>query len=175
MESSAHLTRALVLLILVAALVSAPFFLVAEGFHLEHVWRVAASNGVCAIYCVGLLGLLRRGRTQLAGSLLVYGLLAIVSTLAWFNGESVHVNVVNFVLVTVLAGTLLKRRDLVWISVLAAVVMVGIAMRQDIDPSYPDPWEARMESIVQFLPTYVVVVGVLWLRAEGTSKDLDRG
>ena len=169
MHSSAALTRSLLILILAAALISTPMYLVAEGLHLKHLWRVAASNGVCALFCLGLLGLLRRGQVRLAGSLLVYGLLVLVGSLAWFNGESVHVNVVNFVLVTILAGTLLSRRDLVFVGGLAAVLMVGIALRQAVDPVDSDPWEARTELIVQFLPTYLVIVGVLWLRADRAS------
>ncbi|MCP3915645.1 MAG: hypothetical protein GY711_08830 [bacterium] len=65
-----------------------------------------------------------------------------------------HTNVVNFVLVTVLAATLLSRTGSLVVGSLAAAGMVAIAWSQ------PE----RFESIAQILPTYAVIVTVLWLR-----------
>lgn len=168
------LTTALVKLILVAAVVTAPVFLFGEGFEAKYLWRVSASNGLCAALCIGLLALLRGGRTRLAGSLLVYGLLALVGTLAWVNGEPVHVNVINFTLVAVVASAIAAPRDLLVTGALAAIEMIAIAwdrpakrLGEDIDLA-----EARFESIVQFLPTFCVVIGVLWLaRRRGAHRD----
>lgn len=164
-----RLTHALVWLVLLAALVTTPVFLLAEGLDREHVLRVLASNGVCVVFCVGLLAVLRRGHVQLTARILVFGLLAIVGALAWTNGEGVHVNVVNFVLVTVLAGTLLGRSSLLLVGALAGSVMVAIAWNQSVAPPGEELAEARLESIVQFLPTYAVIVVVLWLRACGQA------
>ncbi len=162
---AAALTGALVKLVLVAAIVTAPIFLFGEGFEAKYFWRVAASNGLCALLCVGLLALLRRGRTELAGGLLVYGLLGLVGTLAWVNGEPVHVNVINFALVAVLASVIAPVRDLLAVGALAAIEMVAIAWRQPVAvlPEGKDLGEVRFESIVQFLPTFCVVIGVLYL------------
>lgn len=170
MDPRYRLTRALVLLVLFAALLTAPVFLFAEEFDRTHVLRVLASNGVCVAFCLGLLALLKRGHVELTARVLVFGLLAIVGALAWTNGEGVHVNVVNFVLVTVLAATLLGRAQLVTVGVLAAAAMIAIAWRQAIPKEGEALAEARVESIVQFLPTYLVIVLVLWMRA-GTRAD----
>jgi len=164
MDPRHRLTRSLVLVVLAAAVLSAPIFLLAEELDVRHALQVLASNGVCALLCLGLLSLLKRGRVELAGRLLVLGLLALVGGLAWTNGEDVHVNVVNFVLVTVLAATLLDGRGLVAVAVVAAGLMVAIAWRQAVPAPGEELTEARLESIAQFLPTFVVIVLVLWLR-----------
>lgn len=163
--SGAALTTALVRLILMAAVVTAPVFLFGEGFEAKYVWRVAASNGLCAGLCLGLLALIKRGRVALAGTLLVYGLLALVGALAWVNGEPVHVNVINFTLVVVLASVIATSRDLLVVGALGAIEMVAIAWRRPVEyvEGGKDLAEVRFESIVQFLPTFCVVVGVLWL------------
>lgn len=165
-DSRAALTRTLVRLVLFAAVLTAPIFLFGEGFEAEYVGRVALSNGVCALLCLGLLRLLASGRHELAGALLVMGLMALVGGLAWFNGERVHVNVVNFVLVAVLAGAIGSRRLLGLVAGLSAVEMSAIAWTRPFAEAGKDLGEARFEAIVQFLPTYLVVVTVLWLRAE---------
>lgn len=165
-DTSASLTRTLVRLILVAAVVTAPVFLFGEGFEAKYLGRVALSNGLCIALCVGLLQLLNRGKHELAGSLLVLGLMALVGGLAWANGERVHVNVVNFVLVAVLAGAIGSRRLLGLVAGISAVEMVGIAWTRPFAEAGKDLGEARFEAIVQFLPTYLVVVVVLWLRAD---------
>jgi hypothetical protein len=43
--------------------------------------------------------------------------------------------------------------------------MVAIAWRQAPVAPGAEPLEARCESIAQFLPTYLVIVFVLWLAA----------
>ena len=104
MHSSERLTRGILWIVLGAALATAPVFLVAEGEHRGHVLDVALSNGSCAALCAVLLVLLRRGHAEVVNRALVLGLLALISVLAWTNEETVHVNVVNFTFVTVLAG-----------------------------------------------------------------------
>jgi len=164
MNSRHRLTRALVLLVLFAALGTAPVFLFAEEFDSQHVLRVLASNGVCVAFSLGLLALLRRGHVELTARVLVFGLLVIVGALAWTNGEDIHVNVVNFVLVTVLAAALLGRAQLLGIGAIIAAAMTAIAWRQAVPGSGEELLEARLESIVQFLPTYTVIVLVLWMQ-----------
>lgn len=67
------------MLVFVAAVASAPLLLLAEGFDGEAVERVLLSNGVCVVFCLGLMALLRRGHVAGSGTLLVLGLLGIVS------------------------------------------------------------------------------------------------
>ena len=154
---------------------TAPIFLFGEGFEAKYIGRVAASNGLCAALCLGLLALIRRGRVELAGTLLVYGLFALVGTLAWVNGEPVQVNVINFTLVVVLASAIARPRDLVLVGVLAAIEMTAIAWQRPAEEISvgKDLAEMRFESIVQFLPTFCVVVGVLWLtgKREKAARD----
>ncbi|QDV05784.1 hypothetical protein Poly30_12860 [Planctomycetes bacterium Poly30] len=173
-EEQTALTAALIKLVLLAAVVTAPIFLFGEGFEPKYLWRVAASNGACVLLCLGLLALLKRGRTALAAGTLVYGLLALVGTLAWSNGEPVHVNVINFTLVAVLASVIAARRDLLAVGAISAALMVGIAWKQPAGQLTGEALEeARFESIVQFLPTFCVVIGVLWIgrRARGPATD----
>lgn len=165
------LTRGIVRLVLAAAVVTAPAFLFAEGFSLEHVWRVLASNGSCAALCLLLLAWLRKGETVRVARVLVFGLLALVTSLAWGNGEPVQVNVVNFVLVTVLCAVLLSRGALVFVGSFAAAAMVAIAWKSPLVRGSEELSEARFESIVQFLPTYTVVVIVLWMWSGATERD----
>jgi hypothetical protein len=157
-EARGTLTRRLLVVVLVAAVATAPVFLFAERFAARNVGRVAASNGAAALLCLVLLWILRRGHAAAVGRALVFGMLALVVALTWTNGEPVHQNVVNFVLVTVLASVLLGRRALLAVAAVAALAMVAIAWRQGGEA------EARFESIAQFLPTYAVITLVLWLR-----------
>lgn len=170
MPPPVRLMRHILWLVLGAALVTAPVFLFAEGFSGAHVASVAASNGVCVVLCAALLALLRRGHAERVALVLVLGLLVLVSALAWNNGEPVHVNVVNFVFVMVLAGVLLPRRMLVGVGLAGATVLVGIAWKQGVAPAGEELLEARLEPIAQFLPTYLVILLILWLRA-GLEKD----
>jgi len=164
-ERRVRLTRALLLGVLVAAVATAPLFTLAEGFDAAHVGRVALSNGGAALLCLFLLLVLRRGHVAAVGRALVFGLLLLVGALASTSGEDVHVNVVNFVLVALLAGLLTSRRELLLVALLSTVAMVAIAWRQAPVAPGAEPLEARCESIAQFLPTYLVIVFVLWLAA----------
>jgi len=159
----ARLTRRLLWVVLVAALATAPLFLFAEGFEARHVGRVALSNGGAALLGLVLLKVLQKGHVVVVGRTLVFGLLALVAGLASTNGEEVQQNVVNFVLVTVLASVLLGRRALLLVAALAALAMAVIAWRQAHDI------EARFESIAQFLPSYAVITLVLWFREAGIA------
>ena len=154
-------------LILLAAIVSAPVFLLAEEFDASHSLLVLGSNGVTALLCLFLLWRLRAGQVELAAQVLVWGLLILVGGLASTNGEDVHVNVINFILVTVLASVLLGRRALLRVAALSSTLMIAIAWRQAVAPPGEEIFEVRLESIAQFLPTYLVVVVVLWLREGG--------
>ncbi len=169
MSAHEQLTRKLLLLVFMAALLTAPVFLFAEGWSVEHLLRVIASNGATALLCVLLLVALRRGHVEWVGHGLVFGLLALVTVLAWTNGEEVHVNVINFVFVTVLASVLLSRTTLLIVAALSALVLIGIALKQPVTGLTEDGLDARLESIGQFLPTYTVIVLVLWLRERAAS------
>ena len=53
---------------------------------------------------------------------------------------------------------------------LSAAVMLGIAWTQAVPPIGEDLLEARLEAIAQFLPTWCVVVAVLWHHLRGTTE-----
>lgn len=168
-----QLLRAILRLIFVAAVASAPVFLIAESFEPERVMIIIASNGVCAALCLVLLHRLRKGKYESGAQVLVFGLLGLVAWLASTNGESVHVNVVNFVLVTVLASVLLGARSLWFVAAVSALSMILIAWRQAAPTEDEGVVQIRMELIGQFLPTYLVVVTILWLsgRRGGTRES----
>lgn len=170
MDPRTTLIRSLLRLILAAALLSAPVFLFAEEFDGEAVRRVLLSNGVCAVGCWGLLRLVARGRARIAALALVLGLFLLVAGLASTNGEAVHVNVINFMLVTVLAAVILGPRALLLAGAASALVMLGIAWTQALPTPGEDLLEARLEAIAQFLPTWCVVVGVLWLHLRTVER-----
>lgn len=166
-----QLTRAILRLILAAAVLSAPVFLIAEEFDRSHSLLVLASNGICALLCVVLLKQLRSGKVELCARILVYGLMLLVGWLASANGEDVHVNVVNFVLVSVLASVLLSARELGAVALVSSLLMSWIAYQQAVPPPGEELFEARLESIAQFLPTYLVVVSILWLRERSARAE----
>lgn len=160
-DPRARLLRSIAWAIFAAAVLSAPGFLIAEHFEPGRVLRIAASNGLAALGALALVRASAGGGVLLCSRALVYGLLALVSWLASTSGEDVHVNVVNFVLATVLAGTLLERADLALVAAASAAVLVAIAWRAA--SAGPEAGEVLLESIAQFLPTYAVVVFVLWI------------
>lgn len=162
-----QLTRTLTRLILAAAVLTAPVFLYAEGFEAENLGRVAMSNGACAILCLGILKVLEKGHAEFAAYLLVLGLLSLVGTLAWINGEAVHVNVVNFVLVAVVASAVADRGLLLLTVLVSAAEMVAIAWTRTGIVFGKDLAEERFEAIAQFLPTYLVIAVILFLRHRG--------
>ena len=154
--------RAVLKLILVAAIVTAPLYVVGETFDLSHARRVLTINGATAVGALVLLLLVRRGWAHLAGVLSVFALFTLISWLAATNGESIHVNVVNFVLVLVLANLLLNGRGVAVVTVACAGVMAGIAYHQSRMARGPDGTELFIEAIVQFLPQFILIA--LFLR-----------
>jgi hypothetical protein len=170
MKPRDRLTRELLLVVLGSAVATAPIFLFAEGWSTEHALRVAASNGTAALLCGVLLRALRSGYAEAARRALVFGLLALVTTLAATNDERVHVNVVNFVFVTVLASVLLGRTALVVVGGWSLLALAGIALS---DATHLGPLDARFEAIAQFAPTFAIIVLVLWLRDRADPPRAD--
>jgi hypothetical protein len=160
-DPRARVLRAIAWVILAAAVISTPGFFIAERFETGRVLRVAASNGLTALGAIALIRASARGHVVGAARILVFGLLALVAGLAWTSGEGVHANVVNFVLVTVLAGTLLSRGELALVAAISGAAMLAIAWRE-VSPA-TEASAGLLESIAQFLPTYAVVVCVLWI------------
>ena len=162
--SSAHGTASLTTilkLILGAAIITAPLYVVGEGFDVPHAGRVLLINGGTAIGAVMLLLLVRRGHGRLVSALTVWGLYALVSWLAATNGEPIHVNVVNFVVVLVLAHLLLDGRGVAIVTLACATAMVGIAYRQSLLTTGGQAGELFVEAVVQFLPRFVLIAVLL--------------
>jgi len=169
MDTRLRLTRAILRLILIAALLSAPIFLFAEDFDAHHALLVLGSNGVCTLLCAILLRGLNQQRARICGHILVLGIFALVAYLASTNGEDVHVNVINFTLATVLASVLMGRNYLLAIALASSIAMTWIAWQQAVPVVGEEIFEVRLESIAQFLPTYLVVVSILWLAGSNES------
>jgi len=163
MDPRLRLTRAILWLILIAALLSAPIFLFAEDFDAKHALLVLGSNGVCVLLCGILLRRLNQERANTCARILVLGIFGLVAYLASTNGEDIHVNVINFTLATLLASVLMGRKYLLAIALASSSTMVWIAWQQALPIPGEELFEVRLESIAQFLPTYLVVVSILWL------------
>ena len=155
------LLRVILKIILVAALVTMPLYSVGEEFTLSHLWRVLAINGGTALGTLALLQLARLGRTRIVSAVLVWGLFALISYLAATTGEPVHVNVVNFVLVLFLASLLLRPRDGLLISISCLLVMITIAYRQSLSGAASDQNERFVETMVQFIPQFLIIALLL--------------
>lgn len=159
-HGKALLTAALKL-ILGAAIVTAPLYVVGEGFDLSHVGRVLLINGGTAIGALILLLLAHRGYDRLVSAVAVWGLYALVSWLAATNGEPIHSNVVNFVVILVLANLLLGGRGVVLVALACATAMVGIASDQALTTTRGQYGELLVETVVQCLPQFILIALLL--------------
>ena len=160
-EQRAAVLRTILQLILVAAIVTAPLYLIGEAFDLSHLSRVLMINGGTAFGAVALLLLVKRGRARLVAQSAVWALYAMISWLAATNGEPIHVNVVNFVLVLVLANILLTGREVALVTLACATAMAGIAYHQLLLPNGANSRELFFENVVQFLPQFVLIAVLL--------------
>ncbi len=161
-HAARHLTTALRVL-LFAAIATAPLYLVGESFDLSHVWRVTLTNGGTALTAFVLLVLVRRGHVRIVTNVAVWGLFALVASLAATNGEPIHVNVVNFSLVLVLACFLLHRAGAIVVTVACLLAMTAIAYHQSVIDNPSNTQEIFVETIVQFLPQFILIAFLLGL------------
>lgn len=157
-----RLTTALKIL-LFTAIATAPLYLVGERFDLSHVWMVILTNGGTALTALVLLFLVRRGHTRPAAYVAVWGLFALVTSLAATNGEPIHVNVVNFSLVLVLAHFLLRRRSAIVATIACLLAMTAIAYHQAFIANPSNIQETFVGTIVQFLPQFILIAFLLQL------------
>ena len=159
-------------LILLAALVTGPLYVVAEG--MAHLWRVLRINGSTAVVMGVFLLLVGHGYARLVSRMLVWGLLGLISVLSALNGESIHVNVVNFIVVLVLAHVLLDARSVVLVGVTAAVAMTAIAHQQVLVPPAPQGDARLVATVVQFLPQFLLITVLLRLPSRAWRDDRHR-
>jgi hypothetical protein len=160
----AALVNLILWLLFTAALITAPLFFVGESFSQTHLVRVLLSNGGTVLGVLVLLALLRRGKVELVAQLVTWGLFALITALSATNGEPIHVNVINFMLVVVIAHRLLSSASFYAVALACAVAMGAIAIQQTIAATGTEPaLERATESLVQFLPTFLVIVLVLRL------------
>ena len=148
-------------IILVAAIVTAPLYVFGETFDLSHLRKVVMINGGTALAAIVLLLLVHRGHVRLVSALAVWGLLALISWLAATNGEPIHANVVNFVLVLVAANLLLRAPSALLVAFACAIAMTGVAYQQSSMTKGPVGNEMFVETIVQFLPQFILIALLL--------------
>ena len=159
-------------LILGAAIITAPLYVVGETFDLSHAGRVLLVNGGTAGSAVILLLLVQRGYGRLVSGLTVWGLYALVTWLAATSGEPIHVNVVNFVLVLVLANLLCSGRAVAIVTLACATAMVGIAYHQSLMATGGQGREVFVETVVQFLPQFIFIALLLRMTsARANTRD----
>ena len=163
-------------IILIAAIVTAPLYMFGEAFDLSHLWKVVMINGGTALAAVALLLLVQRGHVRLMSELAVWALLGLISWLAATNGEPIHVNVVNFVLVLVLANLLLDGRSVVLVAFACAVAMTGVAYQQSPMTKGLAGNEVFVETIVQFLPQFILIAVLLKMMSKniGSTTSLKK-
>ena len=159
-------------LILGAAIVTAPLYIVGETFDLSHAGRVLLINGSTAAVAVILLLLVQRGYGRLVIVLTVWGLYALVTWLAATSGEPIHVNVVNFVLVLVLANLICSGRTVAIVTLACATAMIGIAYYQSLTATGGQGREVFVETVVQFLPQFIFMAVLLRMTsARANARD----
>ena len=156
-------------IVLVGAIVTAPLYVFGESFDLSHLWKVVMINGGTALAAMALLLLVHRGHVRLGSAMAVWGLLALISWLAATNGEPIHVNVVNFVLVLVAANLLLGTPSVLLVAFACAIAMTGIAYHQTTMTKGPVGNEVFVETIVQFLPQYILIAMLLIVTSKNWS------
>jgi hypothetical protein len=174
-SSTAHGKASLTIvlkLILGAAIITAPLYMVGEAFDLSHAGRVLLINGGTAIGAVILLLLVQRGYGRLVSALTVWGLYGLVTWLAATNGEPVHVNVVNFVLVLILANLLLRGRGVAIVALVCATAMAGIAYHQSLMTTGGQDAERFVGAVVQFLPQFILIALLLRMTSGRTIAGL---
>jgi hypothetical protein len=103
--------------------------------------------------------------------LTVWGLYTLVSWLAATSGEPIHVNVVNFVLVLVLANLLCSGRAVAIVTLACATAMVGIAYHQPLMTTGGHGKELFVETVVQFLPQFIFIALPLRMSSGMTIFD----
>ena len=163
--------RAVLKLILVAAIVTAPLYVVGEAFDLSHLRRVLLINGGTALAASGLLFLVNRGHTRLISALVVWSLLGLISFLAATSGEPIHTNVINFVLVLVLANLLLPGRSTVLVIIISVIAMSAIAYHQTMLADGPEANEKFVETVVQFVPQFMVIAVLLAMISKRAGRS----
>lgn len=117
-------------IILAAAVVTLPVFSLSEEISWAHFLRVLLINGGAAIVVLVLLKLSQRGYERSVSAALVWGLFALITGLAATNGEPITTNVVNFIIVLVVANLLLSGTQITAVSVACVAAMVAIAYLQ---------------------------------------------
>ncbi len=165
-RSATHATRRLTIalkILLFAAIATAPLYLVGENFDLSHIWRVILTNGGTALAALVLLFLVRRGHIRIVAYVAVWGLFGLVASLAATNGESIHINVVNFSLVLVLAHFLLHRDGAIVATVACLLTMTAIAYHQSVIENPSNTQEIFVGTVVQFLPQFILIAFLLRL------------
>ena len=121
------------------------------------------TNGGTALAAFGLLVLVRHGHIRIVANVAVWALFGLVASLAATNGESIHVNVVNFSLVLVLAHFLLHRDGAMVATIACVLAMTAIAYNQALVASPGNAHEIFVETIVQFLPQFILIAFLLRL------------
>ena len=159
-------------LILAAAIITAPLYIVGESFDLSHAGRVLLINGSTAGTAIILIFLAQRGYARLVSALLVLAMYALITSLAATSGEPIHVNVVNFVLILVLANLLCSGRAVAIVTLACASAMVGIAYYQSLMATGGQGREVFVETVVQFLPQFIFMAVLLRMTsARANARD----
>ncbi|MEO6021931.1 MAG: hypothetical protein ABIP64_02215 [Burkholderiales bacterium] len=168
--TSANPLQTILKIILVAAVATLPIFALSEEISLAHFMRVLAINGGTAFVAFVLLRLTKNGYERPISIVLVWGLFALIAGLAATNSEPIAINIVNFVIVLVVANLLLNGFHITIVSLACVAAMVAIAYMQSKSMiAVKEQSDNLMEVLSEFVPQFIVVavlLRLLSLRAE---------
>jgi hypothetical protein len=156
---AAQVLHRLLWLLIVAGVLTLPLYVAGEGSTPARAARVMAINGGTVIAMLALVLWLRAGKVELVGGVLVWGLLLLIGWLAETNGEPIQGNVINFVLVLVVAAFVFGRGAMIALALVCVAAMLHVAYRQGLGA--PDMGERMVESAVQFVPAFAIITWLL--------------
>jgi hypothetical protein len=157
-------------IILAAAVVTFPIFSLSEEISWVHTLRVLLINGGTIIVALVLLKLTQRGYGRSVGAGLVWSLFALIAGLAATNGEPIATNVVNFIIVLIVANLLLSGLQITLVSVACVAAMVVIAYLQSkqivVAKEVGDSFAATLSEFVAQFIIVAILIRLLSRRVE---------
>lgn len=162
-------------ILLAAAIVTLPIFSLSEEISWAHFLRVLLINGGTAIAVLILLRLTQKGYERPVSAALVWGLFALIAGLAATNGEPIATNVVNFIIVLVVANLLLNgtQINIVSVACLAAMIVIAYLQSKHIVVA-KEAADSFADSLSEFAAQFAIVailIRLLSRRVEAAAQN----
>lgn len=166
----AGLLNIILLIVLALVVVYGAITLLTQG----NVVNTLAIEGTIALLCLGLMGLMRRGRVRLAAFLLSFGLWAIITVGSWFSGGLRGSGMSSYLGLILIAGILLGGSGGFVFSLLtiaAAAAMLYGEMAGLLPP--PPAYITSTYLFIEFAAVVVGMTGLLHLTTRSLSTALE--